>query len=183
MPWIKIFCTRHSDSTTYQPGLGATGTHMDVVKSEWPNSGWGVLRWYEQMEPRFVLHDKLTFQYVVLGTVIYSARYREPWCESAVSKEKCWPQAWANPTYHRTIMIMGYFPPHLWVMPSGKDAKINSGRHLVDKILNIWIWLCVFLLARQRVYGADQCPMLATLSALPDGAIKPFILSPSLFTP
>lgn len=29
------------------------------------------------MEPRFVLHDKLTFQYVVLGTVIYSARYKE----------------------------------------------------------------------------------------------------------
>lgn len=31
---IKISCARHSDSMTYKPVLGATGTHMDVTKSE-----------------------------------------------------------------------------------------------------------------------------------------------------
>lgn len=57
---------------------GATGTHKDVSKSEWPVSRWGGMRWYEPMEPRFVhLHDKLTFRSVGLGIVIYLARCKE----------------------------------------------------------------------------------------------------------
>jgi len=36
------------------------------------------MRRCEDTEPRFVLlHDKLTFQSVGLGTVIYSAKYKE----------------------------------------------------------------------------------------------------------
>lgn len=107
MLWIKISCTRHSDSTTHWPCLGATGTHMDVVKSEWPNSGWGGMRWCEDTEPRFVLlHDKLTFQSVGLGTVIYSAKYKETSdVNQQVFKEKYWPWPRANPPYHKMITI------------------------------------------------------------------------------
>lgn len=82
---------------------------------------------------------------------------RELWCESAVFKEKYRPWAWANLPYHRIIMITGYFPAHLWVDAQWQWCWDNSGLCLVYKVLNTWIWLCLLLLASQRLYGADQC--------------------------